>query len=28
MILPYNKRIEEYLKIMKRINQVYDKIFI
>ena len=28
MILPFNKRIEEYLKIIKRINQIYDKVFI
>ena len=26
--MPYNKRVEEYLKVMKRINQVYDKVFI
>lgn len=28
MILPYNTRIQDYQKVMKKVAQVYDKVFI
>lgn len=28
MILPYNTRIQDYQKVMKKVAQIYDKVFI